>query len=529
MSEEQRRRGAYSAPAMQALLREHGLLVAILCLGIAVRLYAFGSVPPGLNQDEASMGYDAYALLHYGIDRNGFHNPVLLVSWGSGMNALPSYFAMPFLILFGLSAAAIRAVNLTGGLVSLPAFYLLARRTGDKTLALLAAFLLAISPWHIMLSRWALESNLLPALFLLGVLFLSRAREDPRSLLWAAVFFALTLYAYGTAYLATPLFLALALLSYFRHRPQSWKPVVQAGALFSLLALPIALDVVINQFKLSSIKTPLISMPRLPSEPRYQTISTLFGGGGPGTIWNNVHAFWRVLVTGNDGLIWNAIPGFGWLSAVSLALAAVGLVVTIRRGRFRFPHTESLFLAWLAVSIVVGASEEVNINRINIVFLPLIFFTAVGIRALAASRVLLAASVVFYCFAFASFTHKYFASSYRAQASTAFYPSFGNAIDKAANATPGPLCITGRVNQPYVFVLFYRKTNPHVFLQTVQYENPGAPFQNVASFDRYTFGLDRCDPAITEGYVADEDEENLIDHARFSTEHIGRYVVGLRQ
>jgi hypothetical protein len=170
----------------------------------------------------------------------------------------------------------------------------------------------------------------------------------------------------------------------------------------------------------------------------------------------------------------------------------------------------------------------VNINRVNIVFLPLIFFTAVGIRVLAASRILLAAIVAFYCIAFATFTHKYF-GSYRAEASPAFFPSLGKAIDKASRATQGPVCITDRVNQPYIFVLFYRKIDPHVFLETVQYENHGAEFQNVASFDRYTFGLDRCDPAIAQAYVADQDEAGKIDQARFSTQQIGRYVVGLRR
>jgi 4-amino-4-deoxy-L-arabinose transferase-like glycosyltransferase len=50
-----------------------------------------------------------------------------------------------------------------------------------------------------------------------------------------------------------------------------------------------------------------------------------------------------------------------------------------------------------------------------------------------------------------------------------------------------------------------------------------------SSFDRYTFGLEHCDSATTQGYVADRDEESMIDHTRFSTEHVGPYVVGLRR
>src|SRR5215471_1105110 len=164
-----------------------GFLVLILGLALAVRLYDFGSVPPGLNQDEASTGYDTWAVMHYGIDRNGFHLPMMFVSWGSGMYALPGYLAMPFYAVLGFSVDSLRTVNLIAGLASVPALYLVVRETGDRTLALIAAFLLAISPWHIMISRWGLDSNLLPAVFLFGVLFLLRASRSPRSYIWAAV------------------------------------------------------------------------------------------------------------------------------------------------------------------------------------------------------------------------------------------------------------------------------------------------------------------------------------------------------
>ena len=530
-----------SGVRIAAFLREHWLLLVILFLGAAVRLYAFGSVPAGLNQDEASTGYDGYALLHYGIDRSGFHNPVFLVGFGSGMSALPSYLAMPFFLVFGVSVAALRAPTILIGILALPAFYLLVRRTGDRTLALLATFLLAISPWHIMDSRWTL-AGVLPNLVVFGVLALCIGREKPRALLWAAVFFALTLYEYAPAYLFTPVFLILASLFFVRNRPPSWKPFVQAGVLLGVLALPIMLTVAVNQFKLGSIDTPLLSMPRLPSAPRYQTVSTLFRGNGATSIADNLHAFWRLLKTGNDGLIWNAIPGYAYLYRFGLPLAGLGLAVTLARRRFWTSEIEFFFLAWLAAGVLLAAAETININRVNLVFIPIIFFAAVGIRAItvgvrafavsratAVSRALLVAIVAYYCISFAHFTRAYFGVSYRAQIGDAFFAHFGDAINKAASTTTGPLCITDHVNEPYVFVLFYRKIDPHLFARTVQYENPGAEFQNVATFDRYTFGLDRCDPARTQAYVADQDEAGQIDRARFSTQQIGRYVVGLRR
>src|SRR5512138_1804117 len=79
-------------------------IVAGVCiaLGVVARIVGFGGTPPGLNQDEASIGYESWSLLNYGIDRNGVHWPVHLVSWGSGQNALYAYLAMPF-VAFGLT------------------------------------------------------------------------------------------------------------------------------------------------------------------------------------------------------------------------------------------------------------------------------------------------------------------------------------------------------------------------------------------------------------------------------------------
>src|SRR5215203_5246140 len=78
------------------------VLLAAIAIGILLRTWRWNEIPPGLNQDEASTAYDAYSLFRFGVDRHGFHLPVVLVSWGSGMYALASYVEAPFIGLFGL-------------------------------------------------------------------------------------------------------------------------------------------------------------------------------------------------------------------------------------------------------------------------------------------------------------------------------------------------------------------------------------------------------------------------------------------
>ena len=109
--------------------RVHALIfVAILAVGIFVRIWHFGTVPGGLNQDEAFAGYEAWSLLKYGVDSAGYRFPVYLTAWGSGMNALNSYLMMPFIAIFGLKVWVIRLPQLIVACLTIPAVYGVVRR-----------------------------------------------------------------------------------------------------------------------------------------------------------------------------------------------------------------------------------------------------------------------------------------------------------------------------------------------------------------------------------------------------------------
>jgi len=181
-------------------------------VGVMVRLIFLGSMPNGFNQDEASIGYDAYSILNFGIDRNGIPNPIHLIAWGSGQNALYAYFCMPFIHFLGLNVLSIRLVSALFGSISLVVFYLLVKEISNKKIALLSMFLLAICPWGIMSSRWALESNLFPPMFLIGLYLLILSFKHNRVFLLASMILASCFYAYGTSYFFLPLFLTITLI-----------------------------------------------------------------------------------------------------------------------------------------------------------------------------------------------------------------------------------------------------------------------------------------------------------------------------
>jgi len=124
----------------------------LLAVGAALRLLYLGDIPGGLNQDEASIGYDAWALLHSGIDRNGLSWPVNFIAWGSGQNVLYGYLSIPFIAIFDLSVFSLRLTSAFWGVICLWIFWQLGKRR-DQTMGILALLVLVTSPWHIMASR----------------------------------------------------------------------------------------------------------------------------------------------------------------------------------------------------------------------------------------------------------------------------------------------------------------------------------------------------------------------------------------
>ncbi len=456
------------------------LVLVLLCLGAVLRCVGTGSFPPGLNQDEASTGYDAWALLLSGMDRNGDAWPVLFSSWGSGQNALYAYVLLPFLALFGRSVAVLRLPAALLGTVSLFLFWRLGRRYAGPRGGICALALLALNPWHLLISRWALESNLFPFCLLLGVYFLDLAlRERPWRLLPAAAALGLGLYAYGTAFLFLPLFLLPCCLLLLRRR-FPLPPFLLALGLFLLLAFPVLLCNLRNILGMGSMQLLGFTLPRLTQTRQTATMSF-----SPQHLWDALKLLWKQ----SDGLPWNSAGPFGLLWGIpGLALALWGLGctlyrVTVRRGKAK----DLLCLFALSAGLVSCLFIQVNVNRVNFLFLPLVWCQAVGLEELfrhlpAAGAVLCAGVLLASCF-----LCRYCLTLQRTNLESAFHTGLCQAIS-AAEGYEGPVWITTEVNMPYVYVLFTTGIPPEEFQATVRYADPEAAFRHVTRFGRWRFG-----------------------------------------
>lgn len=147
------------------------ILIIILCIAFAVRFINLDSIPPSLNWDEVSHGYNAYSILKTGHDEWGQLLPLAnFRAYGDYPLPLYMYLAMPFILIFGLSEFAIRFPSALLGSLSVLIVYLLSKEIfKNKNSALISAFLLALSPWAILPSRQVIQST--PAIFFLSAGF----------------------------------------------------------------------------------------------------------------------------------------------------------------------------------------------------------------------------------------------------------------------------------------------------------------------------------------------------------------------
>lgn len=466
----------------------------ILFIGIVSRAWMFGSLPPGLNQDEASSGVDAYSLLHFGVDRNNDTFPVLFTSWGSGQNALYAYLTIPFIAIGGLSPLMVRLPMLITGILTLPLVFYIGKRMAGDTFGLLSMLFIAISPWHIILSRWGLESNIFPFIFLVSFICLLKSSNNNYWFILGCFFLAISVYAYGTAYVVVPIMISCASLILIFYKRLCWKTLLLGWFVLVLVAMPIILYVVINTIQLSSIHLGPVTIPRLPSEARYEAMAVVFHSNMLDEIKSNAINSLEILVYQTDHLIWNVFEPYGYFYSYTLPLAIIGVLGLLPLPNSKNNPEKFLFLAWLLACFPVGVLQVTNINRINILFMPLIICMAIPVFWL--SKRFKTGTILAICILlmfFFDFTRDYHSEKYRSQANTDFFSGLIPALDFVQQSDKvSPVCVTGNVNMPYIFVLFTEKMNPASYRNNIEYVDSSQPFRQVSKLGRYTFGLENC-------------------------------------
>jgi len=211
------------------------LLAGILLLALLLRRLESSVIPWGLNNDEGIEGLIACRFL-VGEKIAPFS------SIGLSRETLFHVLLMPLFVLLGPGIASLRFLSFLCGMGAVALAYLAGKELFSRRVGLFAAFLLAVSPWHILYSRTGLRNILLPVFLLAAVGAFQRAVRGRK-----AIFFMLTgvllaggMYSY-TSFRIVPLAFvlwALARRRLLRRDPLTWRQVGWATGTFLILMVP---------------------------------------------------------------------------------------------------------------------------------------------------------------------------------------------------------------------------------------------------------------------------------------------------
>ena len=215
-------------------------LILIFFLALGLRLVDLERMPPALNWDEVSHGYNAFSILKTGRDEWGQFLPLANFR-AYGDYPLPAnlYFSLPSIAVFGLNELGIRFPHVLWGTFSVLACFFLVQGLGlSPGISLLASFLLAVSPWSLFSSRFVVQSNLSVFFIIAGLACFFYRQKKAWFLPLAALSLGLSVYSYHNARIFTPLMI-LALIWLYKEEWAKWWSKKKKYLILTILLLAI--------------------------------------------------------------------------------------------------------------------------------------------------------------------------------------------------------------------------------------------------------------------------------------------------
>ena len=191
-------------------IRSHAFVLGtIFLLALLIRLLNLDSLPLGFHRDEVMNGYVGRYILENGVDLYNNAWPLLYFdNFGDFPNVIPMYLSGLFTYIFGPTMFGIRfPIALLGALTVFPLYGIITHVFQKRWLGLAGALLLAITPWHIVLSRATAEGITAGCVFLTAIWLLITSLKPVKRLniACALVLFVLTYFLYPSYRILVPL------------------------------------------------------------------------------------------------------------------------------------------------------------------------------------------------------------------------------------------------------------------------------------------------------------------------------------
>lgn len=473
---------------------KRSILAGIILVAAVLRLYNLSHVPPSPSLDEVSIGYNAYSILHTGKDEYGNALPLLLRAYDDYRPALYVYMTVPFVWIFGLSVIAVRLPSVILSMITLWAAYGIGRMIGKKYLSFdylgeMVVAILALSPWHIYISRLGHESNLGLTLMALGLCFFLRAFIDGKktSFITAAAFFGLSVHGYQSEKIIVPLVVMAGGVLFWKDVWKAKSQIVIAMVVGFVIVLPALVASIspegLSRFRGSSaFSTDTLDAVAAKAaytsarergdrfgqvvHSRYITNASIF-------VHNYVSHFSPGWLFFGDDREAHKAPGMGLLYLWEWPLLLIGLWALWSS---RIPRNILVFLiSYLLIAPLPAAitTQAPHAMRAYTVIPVLQLIEALGIwfivRSLRMKQLQVFAAVVgiFVASGMSLFWRGYFVR-FPAEQSDSFQFAMSSAISYAVSVTDRyeriDMANRGALYQSYMFFLYYTRFDPETYL-----------------------------------------------------------------
>ncbi|MCJ7792816.1 MAG: glycosyltransferase family 39 protein [Candidatus Marinimicrobia bacterium] len=506
------------------------LLFVTLIVGGIFRLTNLSTIPSGFHGDEAAYGYNAYSILTTGTDEYGEHFPLILKSFEDYKPALYSYIDMPFVAILGLTETATRLPSALFGTLTIPLLYYLVKELfpKEKTISILSALLLAISPWHIMLSRST--SEVVVSLFFLLILFLSLFRlkkSFPNPWFFIAIISgSLSLATYTASRIFVPILIIIVSLMSIQiigKKIKFPKPIIAVFIIILMVEFAYNFVAVNNRFNQVSIFYNPLTKLRMEEQIREDEfapvlITRFFHNkiiNYARTVLDNFSRYFSLdFLILNGGLpLRQRIPDVGLFYIWEIIFLFIGLFSVF----LKYPKKGIILMGlWLGLLIpsAVTYDDVPNVYRALVIVPIMVIFISIGMKegfrkllswnryyAIVCLMILLCLSLYETLY----FTHQYVTHTKKHQPYYRDYP-MKNLIYSLNTYSPKfEKIIMTKYKTSYIHILFFNKIDPHL------YQASGSNMdKDNTGFDKYLFIPKECTLGISKEQRKEERNNNWL-------------------
>ncbi len=502
------------------------LLFAVVFISAFLRFYKIDQVPVSLYWDEVSISYNAYSIVETGKDELGDRLPLLFRAFEDYKTPGYIYFTAVAIKIFGLNEFSTRVSSaFLGTITVLVTFFLIKEllekkvfEFGSEYVAILVAFLLAISPWHIQFSRAGFEANsgLFFVVFGAYLFFRFINTLSYKFLYLSMVSFAVSIYFYRSIWIFTPLFLLSIFVIYYKDLFIKEKILKSLLAILIFIALlsPFA-HVMVSGNGLARASQVSLTASYSDEVYKFAVKQEQVGGLAGKIIYNRrlvylsegIKAYFshfspKFLFINGDGNGRHGVKGMGVFYLWGIVFIIPGFLALSKYDR----KTKLVILAWFLIAPIPAAlalPAPHALRSLNMIPMPQIiialgiiwvyFFINIKYR-----KAFFAAMIgIILCFCI-NYLTIYFGDNARKTSSDwgDGYKQLSEYVFQNENNYE-KILISGHYWQPYIYFLFYKEYDPELFQKS----------GSKSGFDKYIFGGTSWDMSGKE--LGDQDLEKL--------------------